>query len=122
MILADTSVWVDHLRTGDEDLAKLLANGQIVSHPFIIGELALGGLENRSVLRDLENLPSIVKATDLEVRTLIERQGLSGSGIGWVDAHLLASVLLTPGAALWTRDNRLASAAARLRVASDRAV
>lgn len=114
MILADTSIWVDHFRSGDDRLRTLLSEAQVLVHPFIIGELALGALSDRSILADLDNLPPALVATDAEVRHLIENAGLHGSGVGWVDAHLLASVRLTPGATLWTRDGRLASAADRL--------
>lgn len=119
MILVDTSVWIDHLRAGDAELVSLLEDGKVLAHPWVTGELALGHLSNRAeVLVLLGNLPTAVQATILEVKRLIEDQRLFGLGIGYVDAHLLASTLLTSDAALWTRDQRLHAVAARLGVAS----
>ena len=108
MILADTSVWVDHLRKGDPSLMRLLDNGQILTHPFIVGEIALGNLRQRDeVLGSMRELPQIAVATDPEVLNFIGEQALFGRGIGYVDAHLLASLRLEPGSRLWTRDQRL---------------
>lgn len=118
MILVDTSVWVDHLRRGDAALASLLQRSSVAMHPFVLGELACGSLQDRGmVLGLLRDLPAAVVAADAEVLHLIERRGLHGRGIGWVDMHLLASVLLTDGAQLWTRDRRLQDAAASIGVA-----
>jgi hypothetical protein len=115
MILVDTSVWIDHLRQGDAVLAGLLNSGQVLAHRFVIGELALGRLQQRhSVLDALQNLPQANVATDEEVMFFIEQQALFGTGIGYVDAHLLAAARLTPGAALWTRDKRLLVASTQL--------
>lgn len=119
MILVDTSVWIDHLRGGDELLAKLLDDDEVLAHPFIIGELALGNLRQReSILADLLELPQAFVAADDEVLHFIQREGLSGIGIGYLDAHLLAATRLTPGAWLWTRDKRLSAAAERLSLAA----
>jgi predicted nucleic acid-binding protein len=119
VILVDTSVWIDHLRSGDTILAGLLDNGQVLSHPFVIGELALGSLRQReSVLADLLNLPRALAASDAEVMHFIHRDGLFGIGIGYIDAHLLAATRLTQGASLWTRDKRLSAAAERLSLAT----
>lgn len=119
MILVDTSVWVDHLRSGDRELAGRLEAGEVMAHPFVIGELALGNLRQRElVLGALSELPAATVASDAEVLILIERQPLHGLGIGYVDAHLLASAMLTPDAALWTRDARLRDAATRLGLAT----
>jgi predicted nucleic acid-binding protein len=108
MILADTSVWVDHLRSGDLRMAGFLDQKQIVIHPFIIGEVALGFLKPRGpILADLHAVPRSEVATDAEVLELIERHALVGTGIGYVDAHLLAAAHLTIGASFWTRDKRL---------------
>lgn len=108
MILVDTSVWVDHLRSGDNQLARLLVQQSVLCHPFIIGELMLGQLSNRSaILNDLENLPAAPVASDTEVRWLVDLHRLPGSGIGYVDAHLAASALLCGARGLWTRDKRL---------------
>ena len=108
MILVDTSVWVDHLRAGDDALASFLKVGQVLMHPCVLGEIALGRLRRRDlILSDLRALPQIAVATDAEVLTFVERHRLFGLGIGWVDVHLLAAIQLTPGAFLWTRDKRL---------------
>lgn len=118
MILVDTSVWIDHLRDSDEPLRNLLEDGKVLGHPFVTGELALGNLRNRnSVLRDLADLPQAPVAQHSEVFHFIEQNALFGLGLGYVDAHLLASVRLTPGATLLTRDKRLLAAAEHLRVA-----
>lgn len=110
MILVDTSVWIDHLRSGDEELATLLNIAQVLIHPFILGELACGNLRNRrEVLTLLADLPGIAVAADSEVLFFIEQHGLMGRGIGYIDAHLLAAVSLDSPARLWTRDKRLAS-------------
>jgi predicted nucleic acid-binding protein len=112
LILVDTSVWVDHLRRGDAQLAGLLDRGVVIAHPFVVGEIACGSLGDRgSVLELIQDLPSAVVADDHEVLAFIERHGLHGKGIGYVDVHLLASVALTEGAQLWTRDKRLGAAA-----------
>jgi predicted nucleic acid-binding protein len=119
VILVDTSVWIDHLRSGDAILAGLLDEGQVLSHPFIIGELALGNLRQReTILADLLELPQTFVAGDDEVLHFIHRAGLFGIGIGYLDAHLLAATRLTPGALLWTRDKRLSAAAQRLSLAA----
>lgn len=119
MILADTSVWIDHLRSGDAALARLLDAGQVLVHPFIVGELALGNLRQRSaILSSLQDLPATRIASDAEVLGFIERHKLYGLGIGYVDAHLMAAVKLTPGTGLWTRDKRLLAAAAKLKLAA----
>ncbi len=108
MILVDTSVWVDHLRAGNRHLARLLEAGQVVTHAFVLGELALGNLSNRqAVLDSLKDLPQVVAATDGEVLAFIESNFIYGRGIGYIDTHLLASVRLTPGSKLWTLDKRL---------------
>lgn len=118
MILVDTSVWVDHLRGHEPALAVLLENGTVLGHAFVLGELACGGLRRRAeILRLLAELPQAFAATHAEVLGLIERHRLMGRGIGYVDAHLLASAVLTPDARLWTRDRRLAEAAESLGVA-----
>ena len=118
MILVDTSVWVDHLRAGAPALAAALEQGSVLNHPFVLGELACGNLKNRGeVLRLLGDLPAAPMATDPEVLNYIERRALMGRGIGYVDAHLLASVALAGAARLWTRDKRLAAVAADLKLA-----
>lgn len=115
MILADTSVWVDHLRRGDPILAQFLEVGEILVHPFVIGELALGRLVPRGhILRDLSDLPQAVVASHDEVLHFIDERRLFGLGIGYVDAHLLAAARLTPDTGLWTRNRRLRKVADRL--------
>ena len=114
MVLADTSVWIAHFRKGDPLLEDLLAEGMVLMHPFISGELALGNLKNRTaILEDLGTLPVATHAADSEVMQLIEERKLWGRGLGWVDAHLLGAALLS-GCRLWTLDKRLANAAAHL--------
>ena len=115
MILVDTSVWIDHLRYGDSTLANLLNTGRVLAHPFVIGELALGNLQQRDViLNTLNDMPRAKIATDEEVLAFINQNKLYGLGIGYIDAHLLTSVRLTPGSLLWTQDKRLCAAANRL--------
>lgn len=112
MILIDTSVWVDHLRSGDAQLADLLERGSVLMHPFVVGEIACGNLTHRaSILELLCELPAAAVAESEEVLGFIEHHALHGKGIGYVDVHLLASVALTQGASLWTRDKRLQAAA-----------
>lgn len=118
MILVDTSVWVQHLREGSAMLRKLLEQGQVLCHPFVIGEVALGNLKRReAVLGALEDLPKASVAREEEVLEYVSNRALFGLGIGYVDAHLLAAVELTPEALLWTRDKRLAEIAGRLSMA-----
>lgn len=118
MILVDTTVWVDHLRTGVNRLADLLEGGLVVTHPFVIGEIALGHVNPRDeILRLLANLPAAIVATDSEVLEFIDRHKLYGRGIGHIDTHLLAAVKLSAGAALWTRDKRLHGMAAEMGLA-----
>ncbi|MGM0633401.1 MAG: type II toxin-antitoxin system VapC family toxin [Pseudomonadota bacterium] len=115
MILVDTSVWVDHLRRAETELAELLDTWQVVMHPFVLGELACGNLQARRELLQLwRDLPGITTALEGEALSLIERRRLMGRGIGYIDVHLLASVLLTPECKLWTRDKRLAEIATEL--------
>jgi predicted nucleic acid-binding protein len=118
MILVDTSVWVDHLRKNHEALAGLLNRGAVLVHPFIIGELALGQMQQREiVLTSLAALPRAAVATDADVLRFIERHALTGRGVGYVDVHLLAAVRLTEAAWLWTIDKRLDSVADELGLA-----
>ena len=119
MILVDTSVWIGHLRVGDEALCGFLDRGRVLGHPFVTGELALGNLNQRDlVLRALRRLPQATVASHEEVLRLVEYQPLCGLGIGYVDAHLLAAVRLTSGAKLWTWDRRLGTVAAQLGLAA----
>ena len=112
MILVDTSVWVAHFRKGGTKLAELLNEASVLVHPFVVGELACGNLKNRGrILADLAALPYALCATNEEVMRLIEERELWGLGFGWIDAHLLASALLSH-CQLWTLDGRLGRAAA----------
>jgi predicted nucleic acid-binding protein len=109
--LVDTSVWVEHLRHGLPRLARHLQEGEVLIHPWVIGELACGNLRNRSqVLELMQGLPAATVASDAEVLLLIERDGLMSLGIGYMDAHLLASARLSH-CRLWTQDRRLAAVA-----------
>ena len=118
MILVDTSIWIDHLRQHDERLSQLLNQGQVLGHPFVTGELALGNLQNRDVvLGALQNLPQAPLASENEVFGFIRQNALYGLDIGYVDAHLLAAARLAPGTTLWTRDKRLLSTDSRLGLA-----
>lgn len=117
MILVDTSVWVDHLRHGDDALAQLLTQGQVHMHPMITGELVCGHLKNREQLIGLwQSLPCSVEASHKEAMFFLESHQLMGKGIGFVDVHLLASTQLTPDTRLWTRDKRLATIAQSLNI------
>lgn len=108
MILVDTSVWIDHLHKSVTELAELLESGLVLTHPFVIGELACGQMKCREeFLALLRVLPASLVATSEEVITLIQSQRLMGRGLGIVDVHLLASAILTPECRLWTRDRRL---------------
>lgn len=114
LILADTSVWADHLRYGDDLLRQLLIDRRIRMHPYVIGELAMGNLPHRArTLTELNAIHLVPLAADQEVMQLIEHGPHFGSGLSWVDAHLLTSVVLVPGVNLWTRDRRLNAAAER---------
>jgi hypothetical protein len=116
MILVDTSVWVDHLRHRNTMLATRLEAGEVLTHPFVIGELACGSLRRRAdVLASLTMLPQVPIASHDEVLGFVDSHRLAGSGIGWIDAHLLASTRLA-GVNLWTLDRSLATAARRLGV------
>ena len=118
MILVDTSVWIDYLRSGDPLLVAALEAGRVMMHPFVLGELACGNLANRSeVLELLGNLPAAPTATDPEAVDFIERRSLMGRGVGYIDVHLLASIALSGDGRLWTRDGRLAAAATDLELA-----
>ena len=116
MVLVDTSVWVSHLRNGDVGLEKLLNDGEVVCHPFIVGELACGNLKNRhEILAHLRSLPMSVSVEHDEVLKLIENHQLMGKGLGYIDVHLIASALLT-GVPLWTFDKTLNRITQKLRI------
>lgn len=114
MVLADTSIWIEHLRRREPTLADRLSEGLVLMHPFVSGELACGNLKDRAaILSDLHALPPARLASNAEVLQLIEDRRLWGRGLGWIDAHLLASALLS-NCRFWTLDIRLTKAAADL--------
>lgn len=118
MILVDTSVWIDHFRAAEPQLVALLGGNEVLAHPFVIGEIALGSVAKRGeILRYLDHLPAAAVARHEEVMLFVDRHKLANSGVGFVDAHLLASAALTPGAGLWSRDKTLCAAAVRCGVA-----
>jgi predicted nucleic acid-binding protein len=118
MVLADTSIWIDHFRRGDTQLAWFLDRGDVVMHPFVVGELALGSVSKiAAMMDDLRTLPKAMVATTDEVLKFIADRRLSGYGIGYVDAHLLAAAALTSETFVWTRDKRLQVAARSLSLA-----
>ena len=115
MILADTSIWIDHLRSGNREMRKHLDQGQIVIHPFIVAELALGSLQKRALtLALLGYLPQVRIAQMSEVRLMVEARRLYSLGIGLTDAHLIASVFINAPVLLWTKDKPLRKAAEAL--------
>ena len=117
MILVDTSIWIDHLRRGNRELVRALESEQVLTHPFVIGELACGNLSDREqTLMLLGNLPRAVAADHTEVLGLIGRHRLMGRGLGYADMHLLTSTLISPNALLWTADKELAATADELHV------
>lgn len=121
MILVDTSVWIDHLRTSNDVLSGLLESVEVVTHPLIIGELAVGSLRDRAqFLELLDQLPRVPVANDDEILEFINAHGLHGRGLGIVDVHLLAATFLAPGISIWTRDSRLLKAAMSLGVSPPR--
>jgi predicted nucleic acid-binding protein len=120
VILADTSIWVDHLRNRNPEMEKYLGRGQILMHPFIVAELSLGSLRNRqNTLGAMESLLEVKVAALSEVRHMIEAHTLYSKGIGLTDAHLIASCLITPGTQLWTRDVAMKKVAATLGILVD---
>ncbi len=120
MILADTSVWVDHFRKRNAALYQQLQRNNISTHPFIVTELVLGNLPDRqNAIASLDRLPMVKIAQLHEVRRLIEAHALFRRGIGFVDAHLLASTLITPHTLLWSRDKRLHQVAETLGLKAD---
>jgi hypothetical protein len=116
MVLVDTSVWVAHFRDGNDELATLLNDGRVLCHPLIVGELACGNLKDRSVILSfLRLLPVSIEAEHDEVLSFIENNRLMGKGIGYLDAHLIASAVLT-GIPIWTLDMKLAQVADSLHI------
>lgn len=115
MLLVDTSVWVDHFRRGNARLVAALEWQRVVTHPFVIGELACGEIRDRGeVMARLQRLPVAPVATDAEALSLIENRRLMGRRLGYLDVHLLAAALLSPQLKLWTLDIALSETATRL--------
>ena len=122
MILVDTSVWINHLHHADPVMQRLLDVREVLMHPFVIGEIAVGTLRHREkAMRELGNLPMTYPLDDNDVIGMIVAHKLHGVGIGYVDAHLLAACLAIRRTWLWTTDKRLAAAAARLGVDAETA-
>jgi predicted nucleic acid-binding protein len=120
MILVDTSIWIEHLRSGDTRLADLLDRSQVLAHRFVTGELACGNLRNRDeILKLLNDLPQSPVASPTEALNFIERHQLMGLGIGYIDIHLLAATALAENATLWTGDRRLKKIARKMKLAVD---
>lgn len=118
MILADTSIWIDHLRRGDPILQALLGQRLVLSHPFVIGELAMGSMKQReTVLHGISRLTSATTARHDEVMRFVAQRSLFGLGLGYIDVHLILAARLTPNALLWTRDKRLLQVAEDAQVA-----
>ncbi len=117
-VLVDSSIWIDHINRGDADLASLLKSRRVLIHPMIVGEIALGSVERQKFLfEDLEALPTLTVVGHAEVMAMIGWLKLGGSGVGYVDAHLIAAVRQVTTGRLWTRDKRLHAQAERLGVA-----
>jgi predicted nucleic acid-binding protein len=115
LILADTSIWIDHLRSENKEMRKRLHQGEIVVHPFVVAELALGSLRRRTeTLALLDLLPQVRMPNLAEVRLMIEARRLYGLGMGLIDVHLIASIFVNSPALLWTRDKPLRKVAERL--------
>ncbi len=120
MILVDTSVWIDHIRSKDARLSQLLERGEISGHPFVTGEISLGNIKDRSLMIALmKELEQSVVATVEEVAAFIEIHALAGTGIGYVDAHLMVATALSDSMRLWTRDKRLRKVSEQARIAVD---
>lgn len=115
MVLVDASVWIDHMRMPEPALLELLAQEQVLAHPFVIGELGMGTLGHRDeVLDAMRELPRMPRAYDDEVQAFVCKYRLFESGIGYLDAHLLVSVQVGEDVLLWSRDRRLRETAERL--------
>ena len=118
-VLVDTTVWVDHFQQAEPQLVRLLNEGCVLTHPFVVGEMSLANLHDRAqILASLADLEPAVLASPAEVQELIELRSLHGRGLGYVDTHLLAAALLSPGATLWTRDCHLFRVARELGLAA----
>ena len=120
MILVDTSIWVDYFIRGEAFLDEILAREGVLMHPFVVGEVAMGNLRNRNrILETLRDLPAVEIVTDEDVLYLVAQENLGGTGLSYIDAHLLAAAQRWSGSSLWTRDQRLDAVARRLGIAMD---
>jgi hypothetical protein len=120
MILADTTIWIDHFRSENKEMRSQLEKKNVLIHPFIVAELALGSLKQRTItLKSLDDLPAVPVARLDEVRRMIEAHSLYCRGIGLIDAHLIASCFIHPSTLLWTCDKRLSDVAEALGIAAD---
>ena len=118
MIVVDTSVWVDHLRSADQKLSTLIAEAGMLQHPYVTGEIVVGNLHNRNqVIRALRRLPRIDPVSEADFHAFTEETVAYGTGLGFVDIHLLAATAAFPGARLWTKDRRMREHAERLGLA-----
>lgn len=119
MILVDSSVWVDHFRNPNPRLVQFLSATEVLSHAFIVGELAVGSLRpQHPVIRAMQKMPQAIVASDVEFLTFLAHHQLAGHGLSFVDVHLLIATQLTPDAKLWTRDNKLQDWAKKLALAA----
>ena len=119
MILADTTVWIDHFRRENAEMRRRLEKKNIAIHPFIVAELALGSLRERTkTLAWLDKLPRVPVAQLSEVRQMVEMCSLHSRGIGLTDASLIASCLIHPSTLLWTKDKQLSNVAESLGIAA----
>ncbi|MGA2579946.1 MAG: PIN domain-containing protein [Bryobacteraceae bacterium] len=117
MILVDSSVWINHFRHAEPRLEALLVHELVSLHPFVLGELACGNLHKRAeTIARLEELPAAAVAPEAQVRHLLESRRLWGTGLGWIDLHLLASAVIAKSK-LWTTDRAVAAAARQLGIA-----
>jgi predicted nucleic acid-binding protein len=119
VILVDTSIWIDHLHQGNPAMFSLLAEGEVLLHPFVRQEICLGSLRDRGTVGEfLERLPEAPLASTDDVLVLIESHKLFATGIGLTDVHLVASALLSDETLIWTRDRRLDAVATRLSISA----
>ena len=116
MVLVDTSIWISHFRAGNLNLQKLLQEGRVASHPFIIGELACGNISNRTeIISLMQSLPILDTVENDELLLFLEHNQMMGKGLGLVDVHLIAAAMLA-GIPLWTQDKKLKQACSRLNI------
>lgn len=117
MILVDSSIWIDHIRSPQPEMTAALTIGRVLQHPFVTAEIALGSIKDRKIIAMLHELPQVSAVSQEQLLEYVEHAALPGTGVGMVDAHLLASAAGLEGASIWTRDKRLAAQAERLGLA-----